>query len=574
MVQTKRRAALDESQVTNQPVAIYARVSTEDQAERETIQSQLDFLRRFVDLHNLPVAGEYIDDGISGAVPLGNRPEGQRLLIDAEAGRVGSVLVFRLSRLGRTLRAIVDAHDALALYDVAIKSATEPFDTSTPVGILFFQMLASFAEYDRNVISENTSRGRNRVAGNGQYTGGPIATGYDVDDANRFILSERIVPELGITEAEMIRGVFERVASGESTLNAEGARLVARGVPNRQRYGGKDGRVIERPGHWRNSTLTQMIHNPMYKGEAVLDSQYGAVSRPVPALVDAETWQRAQEALTRNRTLSRKNAKNTYLLRGLIRCADCGMGYTGTTTASLCGGERISRRRYRCNSQVGRSSTHPEGRCGAKVLPADWIEDAVWEECRQFILNPGDALDEARRKLRERMAESTRFDTERRATLDALAEKETERERVLTMYRRGKIDAEEAERELDAIAREAGQLREDLESMRAQSALLDIQEAHLTESAALLDRLRGELAEIDASNDQIRKHEVIEAYVRKITVQTHRIGPRKLHADVRLHLRLKPDPIAVDTTTPWPGGWLWRRSGSTCRSGVSTGVSG
>ena len=55
-------------------------MSTEDQAERETIQGQLDFLRRYVALHELPVAGEYVDDGVSGAIPLGDRPDGRRLL--------------------------------------------------------------------------------------------------------------------------------------------------------------------------------------------------------------------------------------------------------------------------------------------------------------------------------------------------------------------------------------------------------------------------------------------------------------------------------------------------------------
>src|SRR5918997_890222 len=91
----KRRAVLAESEAATHSVAIYARVSTEDQAERETIQNQLGFLRRFVDLHALPVVGEYIDDGISGTVPLADRPEGQRILIDAEAGRFGTVLVYR-----------------------------------------------------------------------------------------------------------------------------------------------------------------------------------------------------------------------------------------------------------------------------------------------------------------------------------------------------------------------------------------------------------------------------------------------------------------------------------------------
>src|SRR3954470_3228176 len=98
----KRRASFDATEVTTRAVAIYARVSTEDQAERATIKSQLDFLRRFVDLHDLPVAGEYVDDGISGTVPLADRSEGQRLLLDAEAGRFGVVLVYRLDRLGRS----------------------------------------------------------------------------------------------------------------------------------------------------------------------------------------------------------------------------------------------------------------------------------------------------------------------------------------------------------------------------------------------------------------------------------------------------------------------------------------
>jgi site-specific DNA recombinase len=101
-----RRASFADTSETNQAVAIYARVSTEDQAERETIQAQLGFLRGFVDLHGLPLAGEYVEDGISGTVPLAERPEGQRLAVDAEAGRFGAVLVYRIDRLGRSLRSL------------------------------------------------------------------------------------------------------------------------------------------------------------------------------------------------------------------------------------------------------------------------------------------------------------------------------------------------------------------------------------------------------------------------------------------------------------------------------------
>ena len=137
-------------------------------------------------------------------------------------------------------------------------------------------------------------------------------------------------------------------------------------MPKRQRYGGKDGRIRERAGQWRISSMTTILHNPMYKGEGVLDSQYGRIERPAPALVDAQTWQRAQDALKRNRCLSTKNAKNSYLLRGLVRCDNCGHGYTGTTTASTRAGELVRSRRYRCNSQV---SSHDGHRRDATTLP-------------------------------------------------------------------------------------------------------------------------------------------------------------------------------------------------------------
>jgi site-specific DNA recombinase len=79
------------TQLASPHVALYMRVSSEDQADRGTIDAQRDFLRQFASLYQLPVADEYADDGISGTLPLGGRPEGRRLLQDAEAGRFGVV---------------------------------------------------------------------------------------------------------------------------------------------------------------------------------------------------------------------------------------------------------------------------------------------------------------------------------------------------------------------------------------------------------------------------------------------------------------------------------------------------
>lgn len=563
------------------PVALYARVSTEDQADNDTIDAQLHFLRRFVELHGLPVAGEYVDDGVSGTIPLGERPDGRRLLTDAEAGAFGAVLFYNVKRLGRSLKVLITAHDALDRLGIAIRSGTEPLDTGTAIGRFIFQLLGSVAELDHANIAEQTSRGRDRVAALGVWTGGPIPFGYDLDEHKRLIPSERVVAALGMTEAEVVLDVFVRLADGQTSINAEWRRLNALGVPRAQRFAlsarraksGKPAAVRENPNGWGYSSLHQLVHNPIYAGEGVLDSRYGRVTCPAPALVDRQTWERAQAAMIANRRLSKQPAARDYPMRGLIRCANCGGSYVGATYAN--------HRRYRCSSGTGRAKNLEGGRCSGKQIPADWIEGEVWSYCAEFIRNPGEALNEARRAMRERMATASGFDERRRAALAQLAEKESERERVLTLYRKGKISDEEAERELDAVAREAGHLRAALESLRAQEALIDAQEAYLTDALALLGRLREELDEIEATDDQARKRAVIERYVRQVTVETRRVGPRRLEADIRIFLRLKPDAIAVDTSGPTSAGQStkvssrgrWRVSRGPSRSAPATGLS-
>jgi DNA invertase Pin-like site-specific DNA recombinase len=107
-------------------VALYCRVSTDEQADRQTIDAQRDFLRRYCDLHELPIADAYVDDGWPGTLALAERPEGHRLLADAAAHRFYVVLTYRLDRLGRSLRVLLDAHTALDAHGVTIRSATEP----------------------------------------------------------------------------------------------------------------------------------------------------------------------------------------------------------------------------------------------------------------------------------------------------------------------------------------------------------------------------------------------------------------------------------------------------------------
>jgi DNA invertase Pin-like site-specific DNA recombinase len=211
-------------------VALLMRVSSEEQRERETIEIQRQFLDEYCRLYELDVVAVYEDDGTSGTIPLHERPEGKRLLGDARVGKFQTVLVKKLDRLVRTLLVIVDAHDRLQQAGVSLRSATEPIDTSTPSGRLIFQMLASFAEYDRENIAERTRGGLRRAWSRGKHMG-TIPYGYDITEDGSFV----VVPE----EAKIVRETFEPIRPTHRT-NPE--RLFARcSALHVERYYEKDG---------------------------------------------------------------------------------------------------------------------------------------------------------------------------------------------------------------------------------------------------------------------------------------------------------------------------------------------
>ena len=152
-------------------VALYLRVSSEEQRDRDTVELQRNFLEQYCNLHDLEVTDVYEDNGVSGTIPVHERPEGRRLIEEAKGGGFGAVLVYRLDRLGRSLLVIVDAHDRLEEAGVALRSGTEPIDTSNPSGRLIFQMLTSFAEFERASVRERTHAGLHRAHRNGKQLG-------------------------------------------------------------------------------------------------------------------------------------------------------------------------------------------------------------------------------------------------------------------------------------------------------------------------------------------------------------------------------------------------------------------
>jgi len=152
------------------PVALYARVSTTQQDP----EVQLRELRALAAARGWTISKEYVDAGISGAST--SRPELSRMLADAHRGYFAGVLVWRLDRLGRSLRHLVTVVEDLLARGIEVISATEPhMDSTTPTGRLLRNIFASVAEYEREMIRERVTAGLRKAKASGKHIGRPKA---------------------------------------------------------------------------------------------------------------------------------------------------------------------------------------------------------------------------------------------------------------------------------------------------------------------------------------------------------------------------------------------------------------
>jgi site-specific DNA recombinase len=522
-------------------MALYARVSSEDQAERGTIKGQLDFLRDYAKLMALPIVDEYADDGISGTIPLAQRPDGQRLLHDAELGRFGGVLLYRVDRLGRSLTALLDAHAQLAALDITLRSATEPFDTSTPIGTFLFQLLGWLAELEKATILERTTMGHDRIAKEGRWTGGVLPVGYDLDALGHLQPSQRHIPELDMTEAELVQDLFQRIANGSSALT-ECHRLNSLGVQTARRY--VNGVMVEIGAKWRPSRVNKMLNSRVYIGTHTVKSARGAIERAVKPLVTLDIFEAVQAQLRRNSCLPKNTVHRLYLLRSLVTCRLCGGRYVGIPVRRDHGKMDYY---YRCGGQTTSQRPEPEDRCQAKILKAEPLEDAVWAYCRSLVLHPEQALERVQQRILARQITVSAADDAHQDLQKAIAELEEKRQRVMTLYTRGHKSLDEVEADLAQIAAAKAREQEKLDAFKTQRDVTIILEAHYQHVTSILEDLQEEVREIDQTNDLAAKRRIVEIVIRRIPVETTVTGTRK-HANVYID-DLFDQSSVVKTTT-------------------------
>ena len=386
--------------------AVYTRKSTEEGLDRDftTLDSQREYCDAFIKSQGevgwVCQPDHYDDGGFSG----GNmdRPALQRLLADIDAGKVDCVVAYKIDRLSRSILDFTKMMEVFERHGVPFVSVTQQINTATPMGRLMQNVLLSFAQFEREMISERT---RDKIAATrrkGKYSGGMPLLGYDVME------SKLVVNEV---EAEQVRQIFELYLELGSLLPT---------VEEVGRRGWTTKRWTTKKGTCRGGVplvknrLYHLLTNVTYAGKVRYKDEVHEGEHV--AIVDEDVFRRVQSMLEANGNGggSGKRNKHGALLRGLLRCTacDCGMTHTYTSKGS---------RRYRyyvCNHAQQQGWDH----CPAPSVPAGEIERFVVEQIRAIGQDPGlvaatwaesrHLADEAIARLKR---ERTALDRQRRA---------------------------------------------------------------------------------------------------------------------------------------------------------------
>jgi site-specific DNA recombinase len=482
--------------------AIYARVSSDQQREANTIASQTASLIEFAQGHDLEVPKEWVfeDDGYSGATL--ERPGLERVRDLAAEGQIQVVLAYSPDRLSRKY-----AYQILLIEELA-RNGVETLFVKAPQGSsaedqLLVQFQGMISEYERAQILERSRRGKRHRAQAGEVSvmsGAPY--GY------RYVRKTDVAPAAYVVleaEARVVERIYKMYTVDGLSIGEITRRLNAEGIPTRKASA-----------RWERSTVWAVLRNSAYRGVACFGKTRASsrtrvirpqrrrgvttpsmtagherpreewIEIPVPALISEDSFARAQELLQENKVRSRRRTIEPSIVQGMVSCQKCGYAFSRTST-------QTSARKIHYYKCIGSDSWRKLGGpvCdNARFVRQDLLDQIVWAEVIKLLEDPTLIQQELDRRLEA--ARSSDPTQKREQSLQReLVHVGKGIERLLSAYQEALMSIEQLRERMPGLRQREQALRAELQAIADQAndraAFLRLAET-LT---AFLARLRG-----------------------------------------------------------------------------------
>ena len=459
--------------------AIYARVSSEQQREENTIASQTASLIEFAKSHDLEVPKEWVfeDEGYSGATL--ERPGLERVRDLAAEGQIQVVLAYSPDRLSRKYAYQILLIEEFARHGVETVFVKSPQGDSAEDQLLV-QFQGMIAEYERAQILERSRRGKRHRAQTGEVSvmsGAPY--GY------RYIRKTEEAPAAYVVdeaEARVVRRVYEMYTVEGLSIGEITRQLNIEDVPTRK------------ASRWERSVVWGVLRNPAYRGVACFGKTRISVRTrvmrpqrrrgittpsttaghqrpreewieiPVPALVTEESFARAQELLYQNKIRSRRRTIAPSVVQGLVSCAKCGYALSRTST-------QTSARKIHYYKCIGSDSWRKLGGpvCdNGHFIRQELLDQIVWAEVIRLLEEPALIQQELDRRLAA--ARTSDPTTKRQQSLQReLTHVGKGIERLLTAYQEELLSLEQLRERMPALRHRQQTLNAELQAIADQT---------------------------------------------------------------------------------------------------------
>jgi len=513
--------------------AIYARVSSEQQAEAHTVESPLAALRARIAVDELQLLAEleFVDEGYSGATLV--RPALERLRDAVAAGSVDRLFVHSPDRLARKYAYQVLLVDEFQHAGVEVVFLNRELGRS-PEDDLLLQVQGMMAEYERAKIIERHRRGKRHAAHAGSVNvmgGAPYGyryvTKHDGGGQARY--------EILIEEARVVRQIYEWVGRERATIGEVCRRLMAAKELT------KTGRT-----QWDRSVVWAILKNPAYIGEAAfgktkagamrtrLGAQRGRsleprrasthfdvpreewITIPVPAIVEADLFAAVQEQLQVNQRHARQWRRGArYLLQGLVGCQSCGYALYGKGVKHKKGTPR-DYAYYRC---LGTDAYRFGGErvCDQLQVRTDLLDLAVWREVKAWLEDPQRLSAEYRRRLQPQ----TKVRRQDLAGIESqLCKLRQGVVRLIDSYAEGLIEKREFEPRITRLRERITKLEEQAQQLADEATLQKELQLIIGRLEDFTSKITGGLEEADWTSQR----DLIRALVKRVEVEKGQVN--------------------------------------------------
>ena len=492
-------------------VAIYLRVSTEDQAEKYGLKLQRKAIESAVDgkgmLDNgktpkMVLAGkayEYIDIDISGTKKLDERPEFRRLKEDILNAPEGSkpfdvVAVFKIDRFARKLRILMDVIEFFEEYKIEFLSATESIDSSTPYGRAMLGIMGVIAELELETIRERTMKGREQAIQEGVFMGTHPPFGYQKNKEGRLTPFE--------TEAKVVKRIFHLLTIdklspqliADSLTEDEVLSPDASAVKFKKHKGVS--RKINKPYFWRAEVVRTILSDEIYIGIRYYNKTEGRKRLPKSEwklanyrhkeIILTHIFELAQQQLkatAERRVLPKQKEDHIYLLRGLLKCDFCKNMSGKTEMLSWTGGKKKIGDEplrysyyYFCNRKNRKKF---DTICPVVPIPAEPLEQYVMDFVKDLLNDPR-AVYEHQKGLESSKLSTQHLESRKEHFTELFNSLPQTRKSILEQHELGVLDKETLVKKLHDLNAKEGEFQEKIAELDFQLSQITISKGYET----------------------------------------------------------------------------------------------